>query len=88
MLAAIGAFGAVGLWNAGRSARWLCLALLVWQLTSSAVTHPDYLPYFNELAISEEKFQPVPNVGKSIKLYGASGYLVACGARSRPPQWK
>lgn len=53
MLAGVAAFGAVGLWNAGRVWSWLCVALLAWHLTSSALAHPDYLPYFNELAIGE-----------------------------------
>jgi 4-amino-4-deoxy-L-arabinose transferase-like glycosyltransferase len=46
-------FGAVGLWKVrhhvllGRS---IVIVLLLWQLTTSFLAHPDYLAYFNELA--------------------------------------
>jgi hypothetical protein len=51
MLAAIAAFGAVRLLAGSRISISLCIALLTWHLVSSAAAHPDYLAYFNELAI-------------------------------------
>jgi len=53
LLAITAAIGAVGLWNLTRhraAARAVVAALLVWQVGASARVHPDYLPYFNELA--------------------------------------
>jgi 4-amino-4-deoxy-L-arabinose transferase and related glycosyltransferases of PMT family len=51
MLAAIAAFGAVRLLAGSRIRIGLCIALLTWHMVSSAAAHPDYLAYFNELAI-------------------------------------
>ncbi len=53
MLAGMAAFGAVKLWNS--SLAWRCVsgALLLWSTASSLAAHPDYLAYFNELAIGE-----------------------------------
>jgi hypothetical protein len=53
LLAIVAGFGAVRLWNLARSKRVgpaIVIVLLLWQLISSAVIHPDYLAYFNELA--------------------------------------
>jgi hypothetical protein len=46
-------FGAVSLWNHAGHRRWAqgaSLFLLGWLVFSSVHAHPDYLPYFNELA--------------------------------------
>jgi hypothetical protein len=46
-------FGAVSLWNQAGHRRWArgaTLFLLGWLVFSSVHAHPDYLPYFNELA--------------------------------------
>ncbi len=52
-LAILAGFGALSIWRAQRS-RILCrsafVILLTWQFTSSVVTHPDYLAYFNVFA--------------------------------------
>ncbi len=53
LLAIVAGFGAVRLWNLARPKRVgpaMVVVLLLWQLTSSARIHPDYLAYFNELA--------------------------------------
>ena len=45
-------FGLVALFRRGRSNRWIqagAFALLLWFSASSAMAHPDYLAYFNEL---------------------------------------
>jgi len=52
-LAITAGFGAAALWNFSRNraaARAAVVALLLWQLISSARIHPDYLAYFNEFA--------------------------------------
>jgi hypothetical protein len=53
LLAIVGGLGASSLWSLSRN-RWVgrvaVLILLLWQVASSARTHPDYLAYFNELA--------------------------------------
>jgi hypothetical protein len=41
--------GAQWLWTLGGKARWVLYALLLWMVASSALSHPDYLAYFNEL---------------------------------------
>jgi 4-amino-4-deoxy-L-arabinose transferase-like glycosyltransferase len=50
------AAGAVALFKRARSWRpagWLATGLLLWLTASSALAHPDYLAYFNELAGAE-----------------------------------
>ena len=52
----LAAVAAMKLLEAGRSAKWvwgLLGALVLWMAASSALCHPDYLAYFNELAGSE-----------------------------------
>ncbi len=51
LLALIAAAGAV--WLLALNRRWakaVCAGLLLWHCASSALAHPDYLAYFNELA--------------------------------------
>jgi len=53
LLAIVAGSGAAGLWQLAHrkwASRMTVVALLVWQLVSSAYVHPDYLAYFNELA--------------------------------------
>ncbi|HVT45789.1 MAG TPA: phospholipid carrier-dependent glycosyltransferase [Thermoanaerobaculia bacterium] len=58
LLAISAGFAAVHLWTAGwtaggrfrRATRPIVVSLLVWHLAASALAHPDYLAYFNELA--------------------------------------
>ena len=49
-LSIVAGAGAQQLWSSGRTSRALVSALLVWLVLSSALSHPDYLAYFNELA--------------------------------------
>jgi hypothetical protein len=52
-LAIVAGIGVVELWRAQRArrtARILAVVLVGWQLVTSALAHPDYLAYFNELA--------------------------------------
>jgi hypothetical protein len=52
----LGAVAAMKLLELGRSRKWvwgLLGALLLWTAASSALSHPDYLAYFNELAGSQ-----------------------------------
>jgi len=52
----LAAVAAMKLLEAGRSRRWLwglLGALVLWLAASSALSHPDYLAYFNEMAGSE-----------------------------------
>lgn len=44
--AILGGIGAARLWE---RSRWISAALMVWMIASSALSHPDYLAYFNEL---------------------------------------
>jgi hypothetical protein len=54
MLAMVAGFGAVSLFQTRKKAAVaLSIALLAWQIFSSALAHPDYLAYFNELAGKE-----------------------------------
>ena len=47
----IAAAGAGRLWSAkSAAAQWILAALLFWMATTSILSHPDYLPYFNQLA--------------------------------------
>jgi hypothetical protein len=51
-LVIVAAFGVAGLWRIGRfnrASRILVVILMAWCLTTSVLSHPDYLPYFNEL---------------------------------------
>ena len=51
-LSIIAGFGLVTLFRRGRSNRWIlavAFGLLLWFSASSAMAHPDYLAYFNEL---------------------------------------
>jgi hypothetical protein len=53
LLAIVAGFGAVSLWQNSthrRLARAATVALLAWLVVSSVRAHPDYFPYFNELA--------------------------------------
>lgn len=53
LLAMTAAYGCLWLWRDARSrsvARGVATALVVWQAAASTRAHPDYLPYFNELA--------------------------------------
>ena len=46
-------FGAITLWHTAHFrliARAVVILLITWQLTTSALAHPDYIAYFNELA--------------------------------------
>lgn len=53
MLAIVAGFGAVSLFQSRKKAAIiLSIALLGWQTCSSALAHPDYLAYFNELVWS------------------------------------
>lgn len=52
-LAILAGIGIVGLWRAQRAklaARAAAVLLMAWQLVGSALAHPDYLAWFNELA--------------------------------------
>jgi hypothetical protein len=49
MLAVAAAYGAMILFRRGRW-KWLAVGLLAWAGTASLLAHPDYIPYFNELA--------------------------------------
>jgi hypothetical protein len=52
-LAIVAAVGSMRLWYTGNNRsvfRTVVAALIIWQLTTSFLAHPDYLPYFNELA--------------------------------------
>ncbi len=51
--AMVGAIGAVKLWESGKWARWVAIALLAWMVLTSALAHPDYLAYFNAIAGDE-----------------------------------
>ena len=53
MLAIIAGFGATSLIRRRKAAMALGIALLAWQTVSSALAHPDYLAYFNEIVWSE-----------------------------------
>jgi 4-amino-4-deoxy-L-arabinose transferase-like glycosyltransferase len=47
-------FGALSLWRAERyplASRAAVVILLAWQFVATAIAHPDYLPYMNELAV-------------------------------------
>ncbi len=50
LIAAVGAVRLLELAPARRWAGWLALLLFGWYGASSLLSHPDYLPYFNELA--------------------------------------
>jgi hypothetical protein len=49
-LSLVAGVGAKWLWTEGGKARWILAGLLLWMMVSSALSHPDYLAYFNELA--------------------------------------
>jgi hypothetical protein len=51
-LAMVAGMGVTGLWRSGQArsaARGLAILLVSWQLAATAMAHPDYLAYFNEL---------------------------------------
>jgi hypothetical protein len=53
LLAMLAGYGSVRMWNAVRhrgAARAVTAGLVLWQVSSSALAHPDYLAYFNILA--------------------------------------
>src|SRR5258708_36904045 len=45
--------GAWWMWMSSVTSRWILAGLLLWMLGSSALIHPDYLAYFNELGGDE-----------------------------------
>ena len=49
----IAAVGAMWLWARQGYARWILGGLMLWMAASSALSHPDYLAYFNALAGDE-----------------------------------
>jgi len=51
---------------------------------------PLYFEAWNNLALEQDAAGQRDEAIKTLRYItkGASGYLVACGARSRPPQWK
>ena len=49
LLAICAAYAAITMWRHARL-RWVLAPLLVWYFAGTALAHPDYLPYFNELA--------------------------------------
>jgi hypothetical protein len=49
----IAGVGAKWLWSSGNSARAILAGLLLWFVAASALSHPDYLAYFNVLAGSK-----------------------------------
>jgi hypothetical protein len=51
--AILGAAGARKLWETGTRSRWVLGALMAWMIATSALSHPDYLAYFNFLAGDE-----------------------------------
>jgi hypothetical protein len=55
-IALVAAAGAVDLWHRSEGRKWMraaLAALTLWFAAGSLAAHPDYLPYFNELAGSE-----------------------------------
>ncbi len=53
LMAIVGAAGLIGLLDAGLTRPWATYAggsLALWLVISTAAAHPDYLPYFNEIA--------------------------------------
>jgi hypothetical protein len=50
LVAAVGAVRLLESVPAGRWAGWAAMLLFIWYGASSLLSHPDYLPYFNELA--------------------------------------
>jgi hypothetical protein len=46
----IAGVGAKWMWTSGGKTRWILGGLLLWMMVSSALSHPDYIAYFNELA--------------------------------------
>ncbi len=56
LLAIVAGLGAVKFWKLGKNrivAPTLVASLIAWQLVSSAIAHPNYISYFNELAAHE-----------------------------------
>ena len=76
LLAIIAGMGVVNLWKLGKHrfvAPSLVILLLAWQLVSSAIAHPNYLAYFNEVASHEpERFLLSSNLdwGQDLKRLG------------------
>jgi hypothetical protein len=50
IVAAVGAARLLEIARTEKWAAWILGVLLVWMLATSTLSHPDYLPYFNELA--------------------------------------
>jgi len=53
LLSIVAGYAALRLWSAGRyrrAARGVVVGLISWQVIVSALAHPDYLAYFNEVA--------------------------------------
>jgi hypothetical protein len=59
VLAIIAAYAAVTLWKKSRAAT---VVLLGWFFVAGIVAHPDYLPYFNELARHPEEIATDSNL--------------------------
>ena len=77
-------FGAVSLWHHTAHRRWARSAtvlLLGWLVVTSVRAHPDYLPYFNELAGS----QPERILVDSDLDWGQD--LLRLGRRFVPAKW-
>jgi len=55
-MALVAAVAVVRLWEAGKDRKWVLAlvgGMVLWMAASSLLSHPDYIPYFNELAGSE-----------------------------------
>lgn len=76
LLAIVAGLGVVNIWKLGKHrfvAPSLVTLLLAWQLVSSAIAHPNYLAYFNEVASHEpEHFLLSSNLdwGQDLKRLG------------------
>lgn len=53
IVAAVGAARLLELSRTAQWAAWTCGVLLLWMISTSALAHPDYIPYFNALAGNE-----------------------------------
>jgi hypothetical protein len=82
----VGAVGAIQLWEWRTEKPWIwCVpaGLLIWFAASSALAHPDYIPYFNELAGAHPENvlvdsdldwgQDLKRLSKRLKEVGATG---------------
>lgn len=85
-LSLLAAAGAMRLFEAGSRKKWIAAVpaiLLLWAGASSALAHPDYLPYFNELAGSHpEDILVDSDLDWGQDLKRLSAYLHKVGATS------